>query len=827
LRENLLPRFTASPNMREELKQWLDFTRAESHVLSQSPQMLFQQAANKPDGSAVANKAREYWDRGPKRLPWVQWVNKPQARNRCIMTLAGHVGDVDKCAYSPDGGWIISAGLHTLRLWDAKTGREVMTRRGHGSFITSCAYSPNGQRIVSAAGDGVVKVWEAQTLTEVMTLVAHSDVVWDCQYSPNGRHIASASGDKTVKIWDANTGVAIATLVGHSGGVRVCAYSPNGKRIVSAGADGTVRLWNAETGTEVCIFGDARWEILTCAFSPDGRRIVSGSPGSKESLRIWDAETGAEVIQLVGHLSGALSHSSGVRCCAYSPNGDRIVAGSSDKTLTIWDAATGALVDTLVGHDGSVEACAYSPDGKWLVSGSGDKTLKVWEVAAVDVAPTGGHLETVWSCAYSPDNRHIVSAGGTTLELWDAETGKELTKVDVHRGTLLTCTFSPDGRQIASGGAWDKNVLKVWDVDTGNQIATLSGHGEAIRSCKYSPDGQLIMSASDDTTLIVSDVETFEWFATPLEGHTDRLWSCGFSPDGRRIVSVSQRGLKVWDTEMGSVVGPGLRVPLEMASMLARQGQLVRAWSYSPDGRRLAAAFGTTIQVWDAETGEAVKTMDRHASFIVACAYSPDGRRIVSQSQDGTLEIWDTKTGAALVTLLLPGPYLDDAICAYSFDGRRIVVGSGRSVKVWDVDTTSKILTFVTSNAITAFVQGAAGRSLSVGDTAGALHILKLLGIEFLPIILTPIHLYRFKTRLWEAEPTALCACCGRRFALPLLVIDAINGITKTAGLAAGQSPCADLPPEAWSDPRLLSTCPNCDQPLRFNPFIVDNRVRY
>jgi hypothetical protein len=28
-------------------------------------------------------------------------------------------------------------------------------------------------------------------------------------------------------------------------------------------------------------------------------------------------------------------------------------------------------------------------------------------------------------------------------------------------------------------------------------------------------------------------------------------------------------------------------------------------------------------------------------------------------------------------------------------------------------------------------------------------------------------------------------------------------------------------------DPRLLSKCPHCHKPLRFNPFIVDNRDRY
>ena len=37
-------------------------------------------------------------------------------------------------------------------------------------------------------------------------------------------------------------------------------------------------------------------------------------------------------------------------------------------------------------------------------------------------------------------------------------------------------------------------------------------------------------------------------------------------------------------------------------------------------------------------------------------------------------------------------------------------------------------------------------------------------------------------------------------------------------------APYLQLPAQAWEDPRLLSECPHCRQPLRFNPFIVDNR---
>lgn len=39
--------------------------------------------------------------------------------------------------------------------------------------------------------------------------------------------------------------------------------------------------------------------------------------------------------------------------------------------------------------------------------------------------------------------------------------------------------------------------------------------------------------------------------------------------------------------------------------------------------------------------------------------------------------------------------------------------------------------------------------------------------------------------------------------------------------LRPDQSPCLALPPTAFDDPHLLSACPHCDEPLKFNPFLV------
>jgi WD40 repeat protein len=44
----------------------------------------------------------------------------------------------------------------------------------------------------------------------------------------------------------------------------------------------------------------------------------------------------------------------------------------------MWDAATGRALVPLRGHAGSIESIAFSPDGSRMLGGSSDRTLWMW-----------------------------------------------------------------------------------------------------------------------------------------------------------------------------------------------------------------------------------------------------------------------------------------------------------------------------------------------------------------------------------------------------------------------------------------------------------------
>ena len=115
--------------------------------------------------------------------------------------------------------------------------------------------------------------------------------------------------------------------------------------------------------------------VSTAQFSPDGQRIVTSS--WDKTSRVWDAKTGQEIAVLKGHEDI-------VRTAQFSPDGQRIVTASQDKTSRVWDAKTGQEIAALKGHEGSVRTAQFSPDGQRIVTASDDKTSRVWPVENLD-----------------------------------------------------------------------------------------------------------------------------------------------------------------------------------------------------------------------------------------------------------------------------------------------------------------------------------------------------------------------------------------------------------------------------------------------------------
>jgi GTPase SAR1 family protein/predicted MPP superfamily phosphohydrolase len=73
--------------------------------------------------------------------------------------------------------------------------------------------------------------------------------------------------------------------------------------------------------------------------------------------------------------------------------------------------------------------------------------------------------------------------------------------------------------------------------------------------------------------------------------------------------------------------------------------------AFSPDGRWLASGSSdSSVRLWDASSGELIRSLEGHQDWVRSVAFSQDGRWLASGSDDNTVKLWEVETGAEVET---------------------------------------------------------------------------------------------------------------------------------------------------------------------------------
>jgi WD40 repeat protein len=468
---------------------------------------------------------------------------------------------------------------------------------------------------------------------DVADAARHLDAapIWSLAFSPDGTRLATASDDRTARLWDAATGRPIGEPLRHPGNLKVlsAAFSPDGARLVTASADGNVCQWDAATGaTAEPPYERHAGEVWAAVYSPDGQWIASG--GTDRTVRLWRAKGRQDALVLHGH-TGTVTQ------LAFSRDGRRLGSLSEDGTARIWEAGPQAGLPVLRGHTSYVYPVAFSPDGQWIASGSWepDGTVRLWDALTGEPAAPPLRLgKTVRALAFSPDSTWLVTGCDEDgrLQVWDFATARLRKVIAGPDRTLGAVAVSPDGARIAATA--HEGPLTVCEVATGREVFRIDPGRKAMRGVAYSPDGRWLAGTGEDlTTLCLWDAQTHR-LAARLPGHTDVIHAVAFSPDGRLLASASEdRAVRVWDVNTGAC----------QAELRGHTGAVFAA-AFHPGGTRLATAGrDQTVWLWDLAKGEDVARLQGHTSYVWSLAFSPDGRTLVSGSGDTSVRLWDTE----------------------------------------------------------------------------------------------------------------------------------------------------------------------------------------
>ena len=176
---------------------------------------------------------------------------------------------------------------------------------------------------------------------------AHSEIIMVCDFTPDGRSLVSASLDCTIKIWDIATGKLLKTFLGHRDPIEDCRIRADGRIMVSVDCN-RVKLWRLDRlYTPI----QQKGIIHCCKYSPDGKLIATGHNNWK--VYLWDAKTLKLRQELIGNVSGVL-------CCDFSPQGDRIISnGTRGLSFYMWDVHTSKILKTFGPHEDVLRSVVF------------------------------------------------------------------------------------------------------------------------------------------------------------------------------------------------------------------------------------------------------------------------------------------------------------------------------------------------------------------------------------------------------------------------------------------------------------------------------------
>jgi WD40 repeat protein len=453
-------------------------------------------------------------------------------------------------------------------------------------------------------------------------------------------------------------------------------WRQGGCRLVTAGPNTGARVWDLASGQpEDPIFATGS-SVVQAAFGAEDRVLATVSADNQ--FQVWDRHTGrliAGPFQADGLAKGPIQQ------VLVHADGGALLARLVDHSVLMFDLVSGQRLPVPTSDGRAPRFASFSDDGRWLFTLDAVLIGHVWNTrTGKEVGAPIQLSQAVDLAKFSPDGRRLALAGSgePTVHILEIATGKTLGGSFRHPVAVTRMAFDSRGSQLLTASYRDFRAW-LWQVDNGTLRFGPWRHQGLIDALVFSPDGRLLLSCGNDNRAIVRDVATGE-AVTPWLRHNGSITLADFAPDSRHALTISDDGsVRYWD--LGPTLAEsGVATPLQPFSPQGKE-------AVSADGARLLQwGQGTSAQILDVTSRQAIGPPLQHSSTIHYAAFDAEGKRVVTASDDNTARIWSADTGLPLVPPMLHKGSVLDAV--FSPDGRRLLTAcENRTTRVWDTAT--------------------------------------------------------------------------------------------------------------------------------------------